>query len=239
MEALDWQKKAVAEVGDGGANAIYELRLPFATSGGSFAVSVGAGRTTPLPFSASALQIQTALELLPAIAVGGITVSGPKTGPFYLELSGDNAGQWIEEGWLSADGSLLQPPATLTPVLLQNGRSMRLDAGAAKLWGEYGDKVAGYERYLFVKHDLLIGELARYARDVDGRDNDAESKQSQRFAQLRVLLNEVKGAIDRLDASALAAGTGQTFAGMTRIGAASEIGFALAQRPGRWPGYWR
>lgn len=213
MTSLEWQQKAAREVGSGVQNAVFQLALPFGVQGGTFSILAGGDLTSALPFSASAEVVQAALELLPSVGTLGAKVSGPRKGPYIIEITGDNAGQTLADGWLLADGNSLSPPATLVPNPLQNGGSSSLLNEVTTVWNAY-DALPDYERFLYTKRDVLREQLALCAPLVDERDGDAESKESQRSLNLRFLLSEAQRDLDVLIQNRIQSGSGQTTAGM-------------------------
>ena len=91
-------------------NARQRLTLPPDTVGGTFLLTfdfnAAVETTAPLSFDATAAQIQQALENLPNIGSGNVTVSGPAGGPWEIEFIGALAGQPVPR--LAPDGSGLE-----------------------------------------------------------------------------------------------------------------------------------
>lgn len=229
MTPLEWQERAVREVGGQSRNAVYELRLPFGVSGGHYTPSVSGDATAPLPFDAPAATLEAALCALPGVGLGGAFVSGPRKGPFQIEIVGANAGQPLPEGWLSGDGSALVPPATLVPIRVQSPSVNPLGALANTAWLQLTPLFSPYECFLRVKRELLTGLLAGAAHEVDGKDGDAESKDSQRFANLRALLSQVQDELNLIIRNR--GGAGQTTAGVIAKGTAIVADAEIARHP--------
>jgi hypothetical protein len=81
----------------------------FPTGGGTFALT-GSQATAPLAFDAPASAVQAALEAVPVIGAGGVTVSGGPGGeegahPYFVGFAGALADQPVDE--LGADGAEL------------------------------------------------------------------------------------------------------------------------------------
>lgn len=230
MTPLEWQQKAAREVGNSILSAVYELRLPIAAQGGTLTLSASGDESDALAFNASADEIAEALGALSAVGDGGANVSGPKKGPFFIEIAGDNAGQPLPEGWLLADGSNLDPPATPTLILRQNGATTSLETQAATLWNHYTG-LPDFERFLKVKLDLARAELGKAAVSVDYRDGDAEAKESQRSLNLRAIIADTQRDLDTLLDQRAQGSHGQTRTGLIARGVAVRNDMALSRNP--------
>ncbi len=95
--------------------------VSIAADGGTFSLSFGAQTTPPLPFDATATEVQAALEVLPSVAgAGGSVVVGGGPGglesapPFFVSFQGALAGANVDE--LAADGAALTGPAPTAVV---------------------------------------------------------------------------------------------------------------------------
>jgi hypothetical protein len=77
-------------------------------TGGTFTLSFQGAATAGIPFSASAGEVQTALEGVPGLGAGQVSVSGEPGGPWSVQFTGTRAGQDVPE--LSADASGLTAP---------------------------------------------------------------------------------------------------------------------------------
>lgn len=84
-------------------------------TGGDFTLTLNGDITTPIPYNATPLDVQTALELLPSIGTGNVTVTGFTNGPFTIELDASITGT------LTANFSNLTPvPTGLNPATIVN-----------------------------------------------------------------------------------------------------------------------
>jgi hypothetical protein len=102
------------------ANEVQTLTLSGAT-GGTFTLSFESQTTFPIPYNATAAQVQTALGNLSAIGSGNVAVSGSAAGgPYTVEFKGSLAQTNVPQ--LTADSSALTPSgATLTPATTTPG----------------------------------------------------------------------------------------------------------------------
>jgi hypothetical protein len=70
----------------GGADPIYSVTVSGNTTGGTFTLTVdGTDTTSALAYNESAANIQSALEALPSVGVGNVSVTG--TGPYTVDFS--------------------------------------------------------------------------------------------------------------------------------------------------------
>jgi uncharacterized repeat protein (TIGR01451 family) len=83
------------------SNSVQLVRLD--AHDGSFTVGFEGNATGPLPPNASAEEVQGALESLPGLGAGELSVDGVPGGPFRVEFTGARAGQAVPS--LSAEGS--------------------------------------------------------------------------------------------------------------------------------------
>jgi hypothetical protein len=77
-------------------------------TGGRFTLSFEGAASTEIPSSASAGEVQTALEGVPGLSAGQVAVSGEPGGPWSVEFTGARGGQDVPE--LTADASGLTGP---------------------------------------------------------------------------------------------------------------------------------
>jgi hypothetical protein len=87
-------------------DAVNEVQsVTVAASGGSFTLAFKGEASGEIPFSATATEVQTALEAIPALGAGQVAVSGALGGPWSVQFTGSRGGQDVPE--LSADASSL------------------------------------------------------------------------------------------------------------------------------------
>jgi len=92
-----------------------------AADSASFTPSVTATETTaPIPYNASAAEVQAALEVLPATGAGNVAVSGSVGGPWTVEFKGPRLAD-TNVAQMSTDGSGLTPAASATVSTLTEG----------------------------------------------------------------------------------------------------------------------
>jgi len=106
-------------------------RITVSAGGGTFTVSHGGDTTGPIPFNASAGQVQTALELLPSIGSGNVLVKGGpggEGGNYFVEFVGSLAKMAITP--LTTSHSSLTPSKNgaflATVVVLRPGGELDL-----------------------------------------------------------------------------------------------------------------
>jgi multidrug efflux pump subunit AcrA (membrane-fusion protein) len=69
--------------------------LPGPPAGGSFALALGGQTTGPIPYTAPAASVQAALEALPNVAPGDVTVTGSSGGPWTVTFAGAYTGREV------------------------------------------------------------------------------------------------------------------------------------------------
>jgi hypothetical protein len=103
-------------------------RITVNAGGGTFTISHGGDTTGPIPFNASAGQVQTALEALESIGSGNVVVNGGPGGPYFVEFVGSLAKTAITP--LTTSHSSLTPSKTgaflATVVVLRPGGELDL-----------------------------------------------------------------------------------------------------------------
>jgi hypothetical protein len=100
-------------------NELQETTLSGAT-GGSFKLKFEGQETAPIPYGASAAEVQAALEALPAIGVGNVGV-GVRSSGYGIEFKGALAATDVPQ--LEADGSALTPGgASVAVTTAQQGK---------------------------------------------------------------------------------------------------------------------
>lgn len=107
--------------GPGNANAIQSLTVD--ASGGQFKLSFGADTTTDLAYNASAALVQGALQALPSIGTGNVTVTGGPGGgdvPYGIFFEGSLAGT-AQSAIVAANGTTPLSGGAGTTVRTLNG----------------------------------------------------------------------------------------------------------------------
>ena len=94
------------------------VTLAGATSG-NFTLSLSGVLTALLPFSTTAAQLQAALQGLPNIGPGNVTVTGANPGPFTITFTGDPDRPSCRNSWCPATCST--PAATVTTAVTNTG----------------------------------------------------------------------------------------------------------------------
>lgn len=193
LSASQYQLNALALVGAAPVDAIFELILPLATEGGTFAITYEDEETADLAWNTDAATLEAALEALETIGVGGVAVEGVRQGPYYIQLTGANGGQ--AAGSMTADGSNLDPPAGLALTEVQQGRPSRLASSALTFWNKYEGTTDLDLRYLYMARDLCVEQMGRQSNRVDARDGDEEVKESGVGLNLQRILAEIRQQI--------------------------------------------
>jgi hypothetical protein len=103
-------------------------RITVNAGGGTFTISHGGDTTGPIPFNASAGEVQSALEALASIGPGNVAVKGGPGGPYFVEFVGSLAKMAITP--LTTSHSSLTPSKTgaflATVVVLRPGGELDL-----------------------------------------------------------------------------------------------------------------
>jgi hypothetical protein len=103
-------------------------RITVNAGGGTFTISHGGYTTGPIPYNASAGEVQSALEALGSIGTGNVVVNGGPGGPYFVEFVGSLAKMAITP--LTTDRSSLTPSAhgafLATVVVLRPGGELDL-----------------------------------------------------------------------------------------------------------------
>lgn len=120
-------------------------------SGGTYVIVYDGEMTSALAFNAVAATIQAALELLPSIGTGGITVTGGplNTTPVVLTFAGSGTTAGKHHPLVSVINSLTGTTPTATPSLTTLGKP------AGGYWDAYNDAASGSEAGLAVARRLL------------------------------------------------------------------------------------
>jgi hypothetical protein len=103
-------------------------RITVNAGDGTFTISHGGDATGPIPFNASAKEVQEALEKLPSIGANNVKISGGPGGPYFVEFVGSLAKMAITP--LTTSHSSLTPSKTgaflATVVVLRPGGELDL-----------------------------------------------------------------------------------------------------------------
>lgn len=73
----------------GTGDEVQTVTITGTPTGGTFTLSYDGQATAPIAYNAAGAAVQTALEALPGIGVGNVTVSGSASGPFTVTFAGD------------------------------------------------------------------------------------------------------------------------------------------------------
>jgi hypothetical protein len=94
-------------------SAVQSIAIDGASTGGTFTLTLQGETTEPIPFDASATQIQAALARLPH--VGALPTSGPGGGPYHIQFAGSLGG--VAQPLIVGDGSGLTPAGSGSVVV--------------------------------------------------------------------------------------------------------------------------
>jgi hypothetical protein len=209
QDALYWQGQALERVGSDPMNAVFQIQFAFNAEGGVFRCIFNDIVSADIVYPPTALQLQDALNDMITIGVGGATVTGVIRGPYEVEIGGGNAGQMVPP--LLVDGTDLEPPHEVVPVLIRQGGGS-LDAKVAGYWEDHAD-IANYKlRMLYCAADLAEFRLGQLVNAVDvttGQVNVVTTKDSQRYDHMVARKNSINAEIVALQQT-LAAGARRT-----------------------------
>lgn len=128
----------------GGVNAVQSLTSTGTPAGGTFTRTFGGQTTAPIPYNATAAQVQAALQALSTIGVGGvIATGGPFPGaPIALTFAGLNAVQPValttgNDSGLTGGSSPATTTATTTTGVNPD-TTLNLLAGVPLVWDSAG-----------------------------------------------------------------------------------------------------
>lgn len=76
-----------------GANEVQTVTITGTPTGGTFVLTFGDVATTDIAYNAAAATVQTALQALPGIGAGNVTVAGSAGGPYTVTFTGALADQ--------------------------------------------------------------------------------------------------------------------------------------------------
>lgn len=194
-------KKALVEVGDLGENTLYEIRLPFATTSGTFTLTFVNQQTSSIGFNASPEDVLAKLEGLENIGDGNVKVWGAKRGPYLVELIGEMGSTPYPEDLfpLTGNGSSLSPTGSVTVHQIKKGEPPSLASLASESYQNNSSKPNDVLIFLYVKLDLLNVLVGRASRLVDTSENEVDHKLRQRFLNLKQMLDDVQGRIDSME----------------------------------------
>jgi hypothetical protein len=84
-------------------NAVQTVTITGTPTGGTFVLTFGDVATTDLPYNATPAAVQSALQALPAIGTGNVTVTGAPGGPYTVTFVGALAGQSVPQLTATSD----------------------------------------------------------------------------------------------------------------------------------------
>lgn len=153
------------------------LSAPAAADGGTTLDASVDATTTPLPWDATAAQLQGALEGLGNIGAGNVTVTGGSGVPYVVTFVNALAG--VNVAPLTADdSSLTGGTATATVAVTRAVHNLTLIASLSipSAAGTLGASSDGHRLYFLVEHDQLVAggppvtdRGVYYWQDTDGR----------------------------------------------------------------------
>lgn len=112
-------------IAEGGYSEVQTVRFSGAVSG-TFTLTNGTA-TDPLAWNSTALQVQVALEALPAIGVGNVLVEGNASGPYTLRFRGQRANQDVAQ--TTIDTTSLNPSVDPVTVVTSEVATTRDGTG--------------------------------------------------------------------------------------------------------------
>jgi hypothetical protein len=210
--AADYQAAILEEIGDTAQNAVFELLLPAGTTAGTLTIDFNSSSpTAALAYNAAPGSVQGEVEALDTVGSGNAVVTGNKKGPYYFEMMGELAGQPVILP--TADGSALTPAATLVFVQVQEPQLPRYATEVVLAWNTFSNELNDEIRKLRAMRVLAVKERGRLSALVDQSTATEESKDSQRFAQMKAIIDDIDHQIViqsklELSASALQLRTG-------------------------------
>jgi hypothetical protein len=98
-------KVATPSPSGAGTSEVQSVTITGVPTGGTFVLTFGDVATTDLPYNATAAAVQAALQALPGIGAGNVTVTGSAGGPYTVTFAGALAGQNVAQ--LSATGDFI------------------------------------------------------------------------------------------------------------------------------------
>ncbi len=210
VTAEQLQALIVAELGDSAAlsNAVQTVSLPAGVTGGTFTLSYAGQTTAALAASATASDVQAALQALALIDSGNVLVSGGAGGPYAVQFTGTLAG--IAVAPLTGDGSGLTGPGTPYTVAVAQtivggqGTGGIVAQHIAVIWDSFADlaPISPRLQELYTKSrciDLLLGQVRG---QVDLLTGDLQLKLSQKAATLLAMQKNVQKEIAAYEAQA-------------------------------------
>ncbi len=102
-----------------GTSEVQTITIGGSPTGGTFTMSFRGSTTAPIAHNASAATVQAALQSLPTIGTGNVTVTGSAGGPYTCTFTGDLAELNLPPMTASATG--LTPSGTVTIATTQEG----------------------------------------------------------------------------------------------------------------------
>lgn len=185
MVKADYITKALNEAGGKNVNALFELKFMVSTANGTFRIGFNDVYTPAIAFAPAADALQTALNNLASIGANGTKVRGVLRGPYYIEMTGANAGQIVPP--LILDGALLNPVQAGSFEPIRQGEINDWSDLANTAWDNDTESPNSQIRFLRVKLAILNARINRESESVDqvvGQVNTVQSKDNQRYTNL-------------------------------------------------------
>ncbi|RYG70038.1 hypothetical protein EON80_08665 [bacterium] len=217
MDAATIKRRAMREVGDVGRDTVWEVTLPISTESGTWTLSFGGRTTGAIVALADRGVVQSALESL--LGVGNVEVIGIPLGPFLIKLTGSFGAQCLPETSYPflANGSGLQPAATLTPIQKDEGESQVLTSVANEIYIDLAAIPNPETRRVKLKIALLETLLGGSHSAIDIETAQRVEKFAQQHDNLLELLDRAKADLrEILNSGATSARAGGSTSGKIR-----------------------
>jgi hypothetical protein len=189
-------KVAVPSASGAGTSEVQSVTITGLPTGGTFVLTFGDVATTDLPYNATAAAVQAALQALPGIGAGNVTVTGSAGGPYTVTFTGALAGQNVAQ--LSATGDFTGGTApnvtvaTTTPGVAGSLLTVNDDTtGAIDLRAFVFDVIEGgvHDRFYCGKAEVTArknptyttGALTEYGMTITAYPSDSTGLAVQRI----------------------------------------------------------
>lgn len=188
--------KATAATGGAGTNEVQTATITGAPTGGTFVLTFGDVATTDLAYNATAAAVQTALQALPGIGAGNVTVTGSAGGPYTVTFTGALGGQNVAQLTATGDFTGGTTPAisvaTTTPGVAGNLVTLNDDTtGMIDLRAFVFDLITGgvHDRFYCPKAEVTArknptyttGALTEYGMTITAYPSDTTGFAVQRI----------------------------------------------------------